>query len=220
METGTKWSSASYNVPTDASNNKRLISSEELALIQQPDILLLKRQALDHIRVLLNTASVRLHHACQVAQPPFPAEVLQKPPKISVGENYRQLPYMVLDYPRFFTQQSTLAFRTMFWWGNHFSVSVHLTGHYLARYASALQSLSSDERAQNYYFCIHGHPWEYHFEADNYLLMREISAEMVNHHMSAHGFVKIADRLPLHEWKKLPEWAAQFYTLLWHRLNR
>ncbi|MFK5012123.1 hypothetical protein ACI4AC_27485, partial [Klebsiella pneumoniae] len=40
-------------------------------------------------------------------------------PKISKGEQYLQLPYVMLDFPRNFTDNDFFAIRTFFWWGNH-----------------------------------------------------------------------------------------------------
>ena len=49
--------------------------------------------------------------------------------RIFRGENYKLLPYMVLDYPRQFSKESIFTFRSMFWWGNGFSFTLHLQGH-------------------------------------------------------------------------------------------
>jgi len=56
--------------------------------------------------------------------------ILQVPPRISKGENYKGLPWVVLDYPRCFGRDDVLAVRTLFWWGHYFSVTLHLKGSY------------------------------------------------------------------------------------------
>ncbi|MBS1607118.1 MAG: hypothetical protein JST42_30995 [Bacteroidetes bacterium] len=68
-------------------------------------------------------------------------EVMQSPisPKISKGENYQGLPYVMLDYPRLFGREDVLAIRTFFWWGHAFSVTLHLKGEYLSRYLPLLR---------------------------------------------------------------------------------
>ena len=60
-------------------------------------------------------------------------------PKISRGENYLGLPYVMLDYPRLFGREDVLAIRTFFWWGHVFSVTLHLKGEYLRRYTPVLR---------------------------------------------------------------------------------
>ena len=42
-------------------------------------------------------------------------------PKISKGENYLGLPYVILDYPRIANDDNLFFIRSMFWWGNFFS---------------------------------------------------------------------------------------------------
>ena len=52
--------------------------------------------------------------------------------KISRGENYRGLPYLILDYPAYFSQKDIFAFRTMFWWGHFFQCRTTSTGDIFA----------------------------------------------------------------------------------------
>src|SRR5271169_1886033 len=41
-------------------------------------------------------------------------------PKISRGEQYKGMPWVMLDYPRVFGKEDVCAIRTMFWWGHYF----------------------------------------------------------------------------------------------------
>ena len=59
---------------------------------------------------------------------------LNSSPKISKGENYKGLPWLVLDYPRYFNKEDIFAIRTLFWWGNFFSITLHISGKYKMRY--------------------------------------------------------------------------------------
>ena len=66
-------------------------------------------------------------------------------PKLTRGENYEGLPYMILDYPAVWEQQHAFAIRTFFWWGHYFALFLHLKGRYRDLYAPrVLSSLSSD----------------------------------------------------------------------------
>ena len=68
----------------------------------------------------------------------LPAEVAEISPKISKGENYNGLPYVMFDYPRFFTKENVFAVRTFFWWANYFSVTLHLKGEYKEMFAETI----------------------------------------------------------------------------------
>src|SRR6185369_7340402 len=92
----------------------------------------------------------------------LPAIVSASNPKISRGENYRALPYVMLDYPRHFTKESTLAIRTLFWWGNFFSISLHLSGRCKKNAAAVLKINFATLRQEGYWVCISADPWHHH----------------------------------------------------------
>src|SRR6187402_1143085 len=70
---------------------------------------------------------------------PFPEEIFRTDPKISRGENYKGLPYVILDYPRLFGREDVFAVRTMFWWGHSFHVTLHLKGKYQAMFLPVIR---------------------------------------------------------------------------------
>ena len=70
----------------------------------------------------------------------MPEVIKTSTPKISKGENYKDLPYVMLDYPRCFQKEKTIAIRTFFWWGNFFSINLQLSGEYKEQALPSLQS--------------------------------------------------------------------------------
>ena len=44
--------------------------------------------------------------------------------KITRGENYQLMPYVVLDYPQLKVNQFNLVTRTLFWWGHYCSLNL------------------------------------------------------------------------------------------------
>src|SRR4051794_24734884 len=60
-------------------------------------------------------------------------------PKISRGENYRGLPYVILDFPRNFGKEDVFAIRSFFWWGNFFSITLQLEGSFFNQYVLQMQ---------------------------------------------------------------------------------
>jgi hypothetical protein len=65
---------------------------------------------------------------------PLPEAVTAIGPKISKGENYNGLPYVMLDYPRCFGKEDVFAIRSFFWWGKFFSITLQLKGIYKEQY--------------------------------------------------------------------------------------
>lgn len=46
--------------------------------------------------------------------------------KITRGENYKLMPYVVLDYPQISDANFRILLRTMFWWGHYISLSLYI----------------------------------------------------------------------------------------------
>jgi hypothetical protein len=54
------------------------------------------------------------------------------------GDYLDDLPYVYLDYPRYFEGEGYFTFRTLFWWGHEISFSLLLGGEYLQEYRQRL----------------------------------------------------------------------------------
>ncbi|MBU3713834.1 MAG: hypothetical protein FGM46_02680 [Ferruginibacter sp.] len=90
------------------------LSDKELSIIQNRDWFYLKHEILDKVNILLSDCSEFLKNEI-IPECQLPEVILKISPKISKGENYKLLPYQVLDYPRYFNQSDVFAIRTMFW---------------------------------------------------------------------------------------------------------
>src|SRR5580700_4684754 len=97
------------------------LSVEELELVENAEWILTKNRIIDKVQNLFGILAVKMKTELETIS--LPDEPLQTNPKISKGENYNGLPYVILDYPRLFSKENVFAIRTMFWWGNYFSVT-------------------------------------------------------------------------------------------------
>ncbi|MEO6166451.1 MAG: hypothetical protein ABIO46_07065, partial [Chitinophagales bacterium] len=88
--------------------------------------------------------------------------------KISKGENYLGLPYLLLDFPRNFKGDQLLAIRTMLWWGNFISSTLFVSGKEAITLQKPIISYLPDLVKMKCSICIHESPWLHHFENDNY----------------------------------------------------
>lgn len=140
--------------------------------------------------------------------------VLQSSPKISRGENYRGLPYLVLDYPRVFEQENVFAVRTLFWWGHFFSITLQLSGSYKIAAAQNLASAYRQLRRDGFFICISEDPWQHHFENDNYVPLEKTGKKRFEQMTGTHPFIKLAHQLPLIRWKEASVWMRERFELL------
>ena len=120
--------------------------------------------------------------------------------KISRGENYMGLPYVMLDYPASFSKEHIFAIRTFFWWGNFFSISLHLSGKKFP-----LQKNFSEIflflKENNFYICVNENEWQHNFDPSNYVTVSSLS-ENTFEELSTRNFFKISKRLELNKWNE------------------
>src|SRR4051812_17613378 len=113
------------------------LSPAEQHLITNAEVLLTKNRVITKIKGLLEDVQDQM---LQRAVTFSNAHIFQTGPKISRGENYLGLPYLVLDYPRVFQQHDIFAIRSFFWWGHFFSSTLHVSGHYQETFLPKLEA--------------------------------------------------------------------------------
>src|SRR4051812_7539492 len=112
---------------TDAT--KITLSDKELSLVKNVEWILTKQMIIQKVYDLF-AGGVETIRSAVINSHSLPDNVRLSVPKIYKGENYLQLPYVIMDYPRCFDKEDIFAIRTMFWWGNFFSITLHLSGIY------------------------------------------------------------------------------------------
>src|SRR5580658_8387468 len=101
------------------------LSKTEFELVTDTQVILTKSLVIGKVYTLFGMLASDFRLMAFEKSGLLPLEVLSVSPKISRGEQYLQLPYVVLDYPRFYTRNDVLAIRCFFWWGNFFSITLH-----------------------------------------------------------------------------------------------
>jgi len=102
-----------------------MLSKYEMELVRDTEVILTKNRILKKVGSMFALLSEELAND---AKGQLPNELIMVPAKVSRGENYGGLPYLILDYPRNFKKEDTFAIRVLFWWGNFFSITLHLSG--------------------------------------------------------------------------------------------
>jgi hypothetical protein len=113
-------------------------------------------------------------------------------PKISKGENYKGLPWIVLDYPRLFGREDVLAVRTLFWWGHYFSVTLHLKGRYKDILLPVLRGRLALLADAGFHICVSEDEWRHELAADNYVALAGIDGSLLEGLLAREGFVKFS----------------------------
>jgi hypothetical protein len=172
------------------------LSPAEQRLIVNAEIILTKNRVMEKMLQLLEGVQAEMLLHIQTFSKPHAFEI---PPKISRGENYRGLPYLVLDYPRIFRPDAVFAIRTFFWWGHFFSSTLQLSGVYKTQYRPQLDAAFTT--FSNHYIGINTDPWQHHFEPDNYQPVAVLEHVDFKKLLAQEGHLKIAAKWPVSDWQ-------------------
>lgn len=182
---------------------KLTLSAEELQLVTNTQWILTKRVIIDKVNSLFGNLSVVFKNHITANNFFLQPAIVQSTPKIAKGENYLELPYVLLDYPRCFDKENIFAVRTMFWWGNFFSITLHLSGKYKQTFEATLHKNMQNLVQNDFYVCINEDEWQHHFNTDNYMLVNKLMPNEINSITQTH-FIKVAIKFPLEKWDTMP----------------
>ena len=179
--------------------SKIQLSDAESEMMQNADLILTKNRVLQKITGLLQEVHERQHDFVVVSDL-VNQGIFKTPSKISRGENYLGLPWLILDYPRISGSPGVFFIRTMFWWGRFFSSTLHVSGNYKEQ--TVTQVMESYHRLAGYSIGINENSWVHHFEPDNYQPISELSEEAFEIICQEYDHLKIATRYPLDLWNQ------------------
>lgn len=176
--------------------SKVTLSDAELSLAADPGVMLAKNAVIEAVYALFGRVAERQGEAVRDTRTLF-GPAFDMPPKISRGERYRGLPYVMLDHPRLFAGDDVFAVRTLFWWGHFFSVTLHLKGAWLEPFSHRIGEGREWLSARGYHASTGLHEWEHHFGSDNYLTVSSMGDAEWRSFFSRGGFTKLALRFPV-----------------------
>jgi hypothetical protein len=193
---------------------KITLSDKERELVNNTDWILTKYVIIQKVYTLFGDLLEPMQKVITDEKDRLPEAVNSNYPKISKGENYRQLPYVMLDYPRCFEKDNILAIRTFFWWGNFFSVSLQLSGKHKKNAIPALLDNFSMLCETGYAICVSADPWQHHFEEDNYVPLKNYTKNTFSEMLYEKDFLKLAKSIPVQHWNEVPLFVEQSFTEL------
>ena len=195
------------------------LSPDELALVQNSDWLLTKNKIIEKVYDLFGTVAEETRAILQNASSWLPAEAFTASPKISKGENYLGLPYVMLDYPRLFTKEDVFAIRTLFWWGNFFSVTLHLKGRYKDQYIQAINKKLYLFADNNFHICIGGDEWRHEFTDDNYISLKQAGHASAERILLKDDFCRLSARVSLNDWNQSNNALVELFRVIVNSIN-
>jgi len=176
------------------------LSSSELELMQNAEIILTKNKILEKMKGLLE--EVQEKQIDFVKQDLVNNDIFKVSPKISRGENYLGLPYLILDYPRQSCQNNFVFIRTMFWWGNFFSCTLHIAGNSKKLFSNDIKRSYSE--LKNHFIGVNNDQWVHHLEDTNFKKISSLTKVEFDQCCDEFEHLKIAGKFSLSEWTNAP----------------
>lgn len=187
------------------------LTPEEYSIVNNSRFLLVKADIINKVKAefeVLQDAYAGILNSAGIILPATAA------PKISRGENYKGLPYLVLDYPAVFNKENILAFRTMFWWGNFFSITLHLQGTYKEQYLQSITQKLLQSKLHGLYLSCNQTAWEYHYETANYRPVEHMADEQIISTLNQNNFIKLSAKLELSGYEQLQPFMKEWFGVL------
>jgi hypothetical protein len=101
----------------------------------------------------------------------------------------------------------------MFWWGNFFSVTLHLSGEHQKKFIKPDLTTYSFLRNYKYYISTGDDEWQHHFELPNYTPASQINFNEFEN-ICKRPFFKIAKFIDLTQWETAPEFIVTTFKEL------
>ena len=189
---------------------KLTLSPKELELVNDPGWILTKNAIIEKVYGLFGELSDVYSNALDRNEYILKGNTGFRSPKISKGEQYDKLPWVMLDHPRCFDGGNIFAIRSFFWWGNFCSITLLLSGSYREKYAAAIEQYfaSSANNKNDWFICVNDDAWQHHFRKENYQSL----AEWGNKPFASLPFIKLAKKISLQHWDILPVFFEENYS--------
>lgn len=182
--------------------SKLVFSATELQLASDTEWILTKNNIIGKVYILFGELSEALGQTFSLANDEL-SKVLNISPKISRGENYIGLPWVMLDYPRYFKDEPGIfSLRTFFWWGNYFLIQAQFSNDFIPIIVSSIEHKVIPTQIDGYKL-YGGYPlqkWDNTLPQEGLHVLENINLEMERPELTT---FKIAIKIPIEDYEKV-----------------
>lgn len=188
-----------------------------MELLTNPAWILTKNSAMRKMAEGMGSLAERMKEAVSLNGERLPGVITGSHAKLSRGENYKGLPYLMLDYPRMFGKDDTLAIRTFFWWGHFCSITLHVKGKYKELIYKNISSVTATLADHAFYHSTEGDEWNHDMKSgDDYAPITTGTSQDVIQRLRRSLFIKFSAKVELAQWSEMEE---ALYKLFWELLK-
>jgi hypothetical protein len=127
--------------------------------------------------------------------------------KITRGENYNAMPYVVLDFPRLLGKDFEVVCRTMFWWGHYFSCNLIIKTE-LIDVEQTAKNIAGKSKIKLW---TGNNLWEQNLQTDEYAKLKKLTEAEIIEVLKRQPYLKMATRINLDDFETLPQKAQSVF---------
>ncbi|MFI5152042.1 MAG: hypothetical protein ACHQET_01830 [Chitinophagales bacterium] len=191
---------------------KLMLSPEELQLMQNAGWILTKNKVIHKVCELFGILAEEMKP--QWEQSSLHGLYKINRAKISKGENLKGLPYVVLDYPGHFEKENIFSIRSLFWWGNYFSITLHLKGDSKSRVMNSLMRELPLLAKKDFQIFIGDDEWIQDLNEKYFILISKVEKPLIGRIFETHSFLKISTRIEIQEMDQVRKQLLKHFAVL------
>lgn len=177
------------------------LSKAQLRFMRSQKVILTKNHIIESVRSLFSSQLPFLKEKIEHFHGVLPISASGSFPKISKGENYLGMPWVMMDYPAFFSKEKIFAIRTFFWWGNYLSVTLHLSGAFMEKYAHQVLG-NAELSTAKFYVSTGAKEWQHNIAKPEYARLKKMGCIGF---LTGRTFVKLVIKIPLKHWDDMDD---------------
>lgn len=164
-----------------------MLTEKQLSFLIDKENYELKTQVDKSINALLYRFQEELSLNLSEGQFLLPGKLSKSLIKVNKGNNHKEFPFQVVDFPASLGQEDLFTFRSVVWYANFFSFSLILKGQPKENYLSQIHRLTGKDYALTYGEKV----WETDFSSETTLLLKDKSLDYLSNLIKASDTVKI-----------------------------
>lgn len=128
--------------------------------------------------------------------------------KITKGERYKQMPYIVLDFPQIKGPDFNIVLRTMFWWGHYFTCSLIVKTSLL----DLEKTVKNIKKLKKTRILTGSNLWEQELEMDDYSKIPDLNKKQMMKLLESSNYMKLSCKINLRHYTSLAGHATEIYS--------
>ena len=128
--------------------------------------------------------------------------------KITKGENYNFMPYVVLDFPKMIGHKFPIVCRTIFWWGHYFTANLIIDTELI----DVTIFYKNKSTLKKTYVLIGENLWDNNLQSGNYILINKLSIADLTILIENRNYLRLSHKIKLSQINDIEIIAPSIYN--------